>query len=239
MEGYMRLLDQVYRTYIDGGDWKGMISKYAPSSDNNNVEQYTDQIQQWMEEYRRKIERNGSRNTNQAATYRATSTSEYQLPSGERTPWAAEESTAPTTDPFERYRQIMDGLQQPGFGGYVGGIVGGYNRWKGAQGAALRQGAELSGGYAAPPFAYAPDGLTGTYPSQITPWNVPSDVAPVPGFTPDEAREAAQLSVHITFGTLTLQMPDGTTQKVTPIAEKISYSPFGGVFDQPRGGGQS
>jgi murein DD-endopeptidase MepM/ murein hydrolase activator NlpD len=372
MEGYMRLLDQVYRTYIDGGDWKGMISKYAPSSDNNNVEEYTNQIEQWMEEYRKRIERSGTRNNRDnhaasttrgddlhAAAYHsmavddgdpasgrgsydvseindvlddsgmegqgkhiAAMAKKYNVPvelalsmfrkessffskfnrnkaennnpgnlkytgrngeSGEGANGFAQYDTlqdgiegyfmlmnrayrdeissgdyagmvnryAPSddqNDPEGYYQQLIAWMKEyrervtrdlgAAYAGNTGkftpldqlpgsddgSLAGGYaaigDRWRNG----LTPGA-MSGGYADTPDVWAPES---------TPEG--TEGAPVPGFTPDVAREAAQMTVHITFGPLVLQMPNGTTQEVTPKAEKIDYAPFHGVFANPRGG---
>lgn len=54
IEAYFKLLDRGYRTFIDNKDWAGMVNKYAPPSENNST-QYTQQITQWMGEYRNRI----------------------------------------------------------------------------------------------------------------------------------------------------------------------------------------
>lgn len=54
IEAYFGLLDRGYRSFIDRRDWAGLVNKYAPPSENNST-QYTQQITQWMGEYRQRI----------------------------------------------------------------------------------------------------------------------------------------------------------------------------------------
>lgn len=54
IEAYFGLLDRGYRSFIDRQDWAGLVNKYAPPVENNST-QYTQQITQWMGEYRQRL----------------------------------------------------------------------------------------------------------------------------------------------------------------------------------------
>jgi hypothetical protein len=55
VEAYFRLLgSSSYRQFIDNKDWKGMVNKYAPPSENDSGT-YLNQITGWMNEYRSQI----------------------------------------------------------------------------------------------------------------------------------------------------------------------------------------
>ncbi|MBZ4423253.1 peptidoglycan-binding protein [Myxococcus sp. RHSTA-1-4] len=55
VEAYFRLLGgPAYRGFIDRGDYKGLINKYAPPTENDSG-LYHKQVLQWMQEYKAKI----------------------------------------------------------------------------------------------------------------------------------------------------------------------------------------
>ncbi|MFP2932068.1 peptidoglycan-binding protein [Pyxidicoccus sp. 3LG] len=55
VEAYFRLLGgPAYRSFIDSGDYKGLINKYAPPTENDSG-LYHRQVLQWMNEYKAKI----------------------------------------------------------------------------------------------------------------------------------------------------------------------------------------
>lgn len=54
IEAYFGLLDRGYRSFIDNRDWAGLVNKYAPPVENNST-QYTQQITQWMNDYRQRL----------------------------------------------------------------------------------------------------------------------------------------------------------------------------------------
>lgn len=55
VEAYFRLLGgPAYRDFIDRGDYKGLINKYAPPTENDSG-LYHKQVLQWMQEYKAKI----------------------------------------------------------------------------------------------------------------------------------------------------------------------------------------
>jgi peptidoglycan hydrolase-like protein with peptidoglycan-binding domain len=55
VEAYFRLLGgPAYRDFIDRGDFKGLINKYAPPTENDSG-LYLKQVTQWMQEYKAKI----------------------------------------------------------------------------------------------------------------------------------------------------------------------------------------
>lgn len=58
-EAYFHLLDANYRSFINSKDWSGLVNKYAPPSQNNST-LYTNEIIQWMNEYRSKAEAAGA-----------------------------------------------------------------------------------------------------------------------------------------------------------------------------------
>ncbi|WP_164012330.1 peptidoglycan-binding protein [Pyxidicoccus trucidator] len=55
VEAYFRLLGgPAYRGFIDSGDYKGLINKYAPPTENDSG-LYHKQVLQWMQEYKAKV----------------------------------------------------------------------------------------------------------------------------------------------------------------------------------------
>ena len=55
VEAYFKLLGgPAYRDFIDRGDFKGLINKYAPPTENDSG-LYLKQVTQWMQEYKAKI----------------------------------------------------------------------------------------------------------------------------------------------------------------------------------------
>jgi murein DD-endopeptidase MepM/ murein hydrolase activator NlpD len=57
IEAYFKLLNREYRQFIDQGDWAGLVGRYAPASDNNNVELYARQLIEWMSRFAQQIMR--------------------------------------------------------------------------------------------------------------------------------------------------------------------------------------
>ena len=58
IEAYVHLMGSPtlpYRALVDARDWKGLVHKYAPSSDGNNEAQYVQQLTSWMTMFGGKI----------------------------------------------------------------------------------------------------------------------------------------------------------------------------------------
>jgi len=55
IEAQVHLLGTVYREEVDNRDWHALVSRYAPASDNNDVELYAQQMEEWSANWRKKL----------------------------------------------------------------------------------------------------------------------------------------------------------------------------------------
>jgi hypothetical protein len=55
LKAMVHLLGTTYGNEVKNRDWNGLISKYAPASDGNDVGLYVSQMQQWSQEWARKL----------------------------------------------------------------------------------------------------------------------------------------------------------------------------------------
>ena len=55
LKAMVHLLGTSYGQEVQSRDWNGLISRYAPASDGNDVGLYVSQMQQWSQEWARKL----------------------------------------------------------------------------------------------------------------------------------------------------------------------------------------
>jgi hypothetical protein len=55
LKAMVHLLGTTYGNEVKGRDWNGLISKYAPASDGNDVGLYVSQMQQWSQQWQQKL----------------------------------------------------------------------------------------------------------------------------------------------------------------------------------------